>query len=359
MTQFIEQVLMGIAERNGGRQPKFEYLVASQGMSEEEAKACIREFRAKHYKTIKELRLASQSPYTKQQEVVESPSSTMSDGSYSQDQTSITGGSTQELSSMTSSGTPSQELSSKESTTTTQSSQKKKFHLDIHKILNREAIQILFSLVAIVDLVRHYINYYDFFIRSQDQFVASTTSILNSVPLVILPAAIIFAWKARKWVGSIVMSLTFLSCVFFSVYVTYENLAFHDANMLKVANQSVKTDVNGKQKIENLKEQNVKILSDNEALKAQNEEVRPKLAGDPSSSEYKSAIRLINTNERKIDSNTATYNSNITSINLLLETVDTSAELVKKNDFTNTMNVVQGIFLDLIGISAVYAAFFL
>ncbi len=357
MTPFIEEVLIGIAKRNQGRQPKFEYLMNSQGISEEDAKSCIAEFRRKHYKMIRELRNSKSDIKSDGVEKVKSvESSEILTDSEVQESTQE---SIQESLSTNTSGTLSQDQLQSESTTTTQSNQNKKFHFDIHKILNREAIQILFSLVAIVDLVRHYINYYDFFIRSQDPFVAGTTSVLNAVPLVILPAAIIFAWKARKWIGSIVMSLTFLSCVFFSVYVTYENLAFHDANMLKSANKSVLTDVNGSKKIENLEAQNSKILSDNEILKAQNEEVRPKLSGDPTSLEYKTAIKLINANEKTMKDNGIQYDKNIVAINLLLETVDTSAEIAEKNDFTNIMNVVQGVFLDMIGISAVYAAFFL
>lgn len=240
------------------------------------------------------------------------------------------------------------------------------FH--VHSFLNVGTIQILFSVLAVLDVIRHFENYVMYFSRFQSAESSWISAILNAVPVVALPAAVVFAFQKKKIPLGVFLAVTFIPCVMFSVNVTNSNLEHSMSQKVAQENVAMSGSINGKAKIELLKAERAKLVSDVEELKAQSKMVTPKLSlpstidkdgKTVSNPEYYSAVRMINANDKSAKEKDARVSQIDAKLLELADTVDMTAEVKQYSNVYSVMNWAQAIFLDLLGVAAVFIAFFL
>lgn len=334
MSAYTDSILKTIASKNFGKLPRAVDLAAKAQMSVEETQKCIEKFRQDNKEWLKTLAADYQPPEIKEQ--------------------------TETVSVREVQMVEQEERLDRPVTDKVRSfGEKVSRVLDIHNLLNEGTIQLVFSIIVILDVYRHFGNYHQFFGRIQDQQTAWVSSALNAMPLVMLPAAIVFAFRRKMYAGVIIMCLTFVPCVGFSAYVTAENLAFSHDEKREVVNKDVGQDVKNQNLIKILEAEVKDLESKNAELLAQNAQVRGKLGGDSESKDYKAGIRVINSNEASMRKNDATILEDRNELKKLSQTTDVNAVVESKKDVEDWMNWAQAIFLDLIGISAVWIAFFL
>jgi len=227
---------------------------------------------------------------------------------------------------------------------------------------------VLFSILAVLDVIRHFENYVQYFSRFQGLESSWISAILNAVPVVALPAAVVFAFQTKKAALGIFLAITFIPCVIFSVNVTNSNLEYSMADQVKTENTANSASIKGANKVNILKAEREKLVSDSNALKEQSRLVSPKLSLPAtvekdgktiSNPEYASAVRMINANDKLLKLKDARIAEIDSELLKLSDVVDTSVEVVKNDSLDATMNWAQAIFLDLLGVAAVFIAFFL
>ena len=245
--------------------------------------------------------------------------------------------------------------------------EKKKFHFDIHSILNNETLRWGFGVVALLLAYRDYAYYHQFFSRFDPEH-AWISAAIGVATLLMLPVVLIELWSKRKFVAVGVMTLVYLIVLGCSAYITFDSVMSSRQEVVAQQNQGIQSDLRGKAELVQAQKAEKDL---EEALKAPLPTATdPNLdtSLDPKSAQFKAMLskfykdsRALTVAQAKQDANTAELKKVRARITELLQSVDQTVEVkqTKAEGLDQFMVGAWAVFLDVMGPVSVYVSFFL